>query len=189
MDKKSFIRGFGIGILFTAMILGISCMIRTSDSAVVRRARELGMEYGVKEESLFTNTEAASKGAASKKDGEKTEKTKEPARTTATPEPTKKAVSGKKSTDDTDPQQDKIEQEIDRMEQEMEEKTREITIQAGEWSSDVSRRLEAMDIVSDADEFDSYLEEHGYSDDIKAGTFTIPADATYEEIAKAITTK
>ena len=43
MDKKSFIRGFGTGVLFVAVILGISCLIRTSDSAVISRARKLGM--------------------------------------------------------------------------------------------------------------------------------------------------
>jgi cell division protein YceG involved in septum cleavage len=47
--------------------------------------------------------------------------------------------------------------------------------------------LEALDIISDATEFDTYLEENGYSDDIKAGTFNISLDATFEEIAKEIT--
>ena len=29
MDKRSFIRGFGMGVLFAAVILGISCLMRT----------------------------------------------------------------------------------------------------------------------------------------------------------------
>jgi cell division protein YceG involved in septum cleavage len=70
---------------------------------------------------------------------------------------------------------------------EMEEASRELTITAGEWSDSVSRDLEALDIISDATEFDTYLEENGYSDDIKAGTFNISLDATFEEIAKEIT--
>ena len=45
MDKKSFLRGFGTGVLFVAVILGISCLIRTSDSAVISRARKLGMTF------------------------------------------------------------------------------------------------------------------------------------------------
>ena len=45
MDKKSFLRGFGTGVLFVAVILGISCLIRTSDSAVLSRARKLGMTF------------------------------------------------------------------------------------------------------------------------------------------------
>ena len=45
MNKKSFFRGFGVGVLFAALILGISFMMRTSDSYVKSRAKELGMVY------------------------------------------------------------------------------------------------------------------------------------------------
>ena len=53
MDKRSFIRGFGMGVLFAAVILGISCLMRTSDSAVIKRAKQLGMTYAAQEEKLF----------------------------------------------------------------------------------------------------------------------------------------
>lgn len=43
--KKTFWRGFGAGVLFAAVILGISCLIRTSDAQVVARAKKLGMVY------------------------------------------------------------------------------------------------------------------------------------------------
>ena len=43
--KKTFWRGFGSGVLFAAVILGISCLIRTSDAQVVARAKKLGMVY------------------------------------------------------------------------------------------------------------------------------------------------
>ena len=184
MDKKSFIRGFGVGVLFTAMILGISCLIRTSDSAVVRRAKALGMEYGTGEESLFRETGAASRGAAS--EDREAQKTQKPVKNTATPAPTKKKVSGKKSNKEDD-ETKAIEREIQKMEQQAGAASRQITISAGDWSSDVSRRLEAMDIISDANDFDSYLEKSGYSGKIKAGTYTIPPNATYEQIARAIT--
>lgn len=184
MDRKSFIRGFGTGVLFTALILGISCLIRTSDSAVVRRAKALGMEYGGREESLFQKTNAASKGAAS--ENREAEKTQKPEKNEDTPAPTKKKVSGGKQ-DEEDATTKAIEREIEKMEQQAEASSRQITISAGDWSSDVSRRLEAMDIISDAEDFDAYLERNGYSGKIKAGTYTIPLNATYEQIARAIT--
>ena len=53
MDKKSFMRGFGTGVLFAAVILGISCLMRTSDTAVIRKARQLGMTYADSDEKLF----------------------------------------------------------------------------------------------------------------------------------------
>ena len=39
--KKTFWRGFGAGVLFAAVILGISCLLRTSDAQVVARAKKL----------------------------------------------------------------------------------------------------------------------------------------------------
>ena len=39
MNKKSFLRGFEEGVLFVTVILGIFCLIRTSDSAVITRAK------------------------------------------------------------------------------------------------------------------------------------------------------
>lgn len=45
MDKKSFLRGFGAGVLFAAIILGISCFIRTSEPATIARAKKLGMAF------------------------------------------------------------------------------------------------------------------------------------------------
>lgn len=186
MDKKAFIRGFGFGVLFTAMILGISCLLRTSDASVVRRARALGMVYGTGDEALFEKTEPTSRGAAS--GDNKAENTRKPVESTATPKPTKKKVSDKKQEGGDDSvSTDDIEREIKKMEQQAEAASRQITISEGDWSSDVSRRLEAMDIISDADDFDAYLEKNGYSAKIKAGTYTIPSNASYEQIAKAIT--
>ncbi len=46
-------RGFGTGVLFAAVILGISCLMRTSDTAVIRKARQLGMTYADSDEKLF----------------------------------------------------------------------------------------------------------------------------------------
>ena len=65
MDKRSFIRGFGMGVLFAAVILGISCLMRTSDSAVIKRAKQLGMTYAAQEEKLF-QTSAPKNSAAAK---------------------------------------------------------------------------------------------------------------------------
>lgn len=185
MDKKSFIRGFGVGVLFATLILGISCFIRTSDSAVIQRAKKLGMVYDLPEESLFDKKTKGSSMAAvtAESDSQKTQKKK--LKATATPQPTKQVVSHK----EREPKEDTLEQEKKQMEKEFEEESREFTIRAGDWSNEVSRRLEEMDLISDAKEFDAYLEKNGYSDTIKAGTFKIPVDASYEEIARAITTK
>lgn len=184
MDKKSFIRGFGTGVLFATIILGISCLIRTSDSSVIKRAKELGMDYIVEEESLFQKKEAATKGAvSSSKEKKEDKKAKETQAPTKSPE---KKESQEKQKDVKDPGEE-FEEAKKEIEKDMEEISRELTIREGEWSSDVSRNLEEMDIISSAEDFDAYLEEYGYSNKIKAGTFEIPSGADYEEIAKMIT--
>lgn len=184
MDKKSFMRGFGTGVIFATVILGISCLMRTSDSEIIRRAKALGMDYVSQEEPLFS-TAAPTSGAAATVTGRK-----EKAKATKAPKATATAKTEVKS---EDVKQEKVSEELEKekkkMKQETEKASREFTIKAGEWSDEVSRKLEAMDIISDADDFDKYLEEYGYSDDIKAGTFEVSADASFEEIARAITSR
>lgn len=188
MNKKSFMRGFGSGVLFAALILGISCMVRTSDSAVVRRARALGMSYGMQEEtSLFGGTETSSQGAVSqnKKSTEK-EASQKSDKNTAAPKGTNKVTSHKEG-EDVQKERDKLEKEKDKLKKEMEDASKEFTVYNGDWSGAVSRRLEEMDIISNASDFDAYLERNGYSEKIRVGTFSIPSGASYEEIARAIT--
>lgn len=55
MDKKSFLRGFGTGVLFAAVILGISFSVRTSKGQVIAQAREYGMVFPDREEKLFSS--------------------------------------------------------------------------------------------------------------------------------------
>jgi hypothetical protein len=187
MDKKSFIRGFGVGVLFATVILGISCLIRTSDAAVIKRARNLGMEYKQQEETLFQTSKPASGSSVAKdktKSASTAKQTAKPQKNKATAKPTVKPSKtvGQEEGDSSD-----LTKESQQAQEEMEDATREFTIQEGEWSDQVSRTLEDLDIISDASAFDDYLEKNGYSDDIKAGTFQISMDATYEEIAKEIT--
>ncbi len=182
MNKKSFIRGFGTGVLFATIILGISCLVRTSDSSVIKKAKELGMDFVTKEESLFPATEATTKSALKEKEQQKANKQNKEVES-PTPSPAKKEEVKDKTTNT----KDEFKNEKEKIEKELDEISRELTIKEGEWSSDVSRNLEELGVISDAAEFDNYLEEHGYSDEIRAGTFEIPIDAEFEEIAEKIT--
>lgn len=183
MDKKSFIRGFGMGVLFATVILGISCLIRTSDAAVIKRAKKIGMEYAGQEESLFDRADTASGSVTSEK------KESRPSEAAATEKPKKVKATQKPSKvlSEQKANEEELEREKEQARTEYENLTREFTITAGEWSGEVSRKLEDLEIISDAAAFDDYLEKNGYSDNIKAGTFRISTDATFEEIAKEIT--
>lgn len=205
MDKKSFMRGFGTGVLFAAVILGISCLMRTSDTAVIRKARQLGMTYADSDEKLFdtatpkAKTSAAPKeetaGASPEAGAASTEPkavqaTAKPETTAETEQKTAKATSKPdKSVSTTESTDEEFKKEKDKIKKDFDKSTKEFTIHAGEWSYRVSQKLENLGLVSDAKKFDQYLEDNGYSSKIKIGHYTISKDADFEEIAKEITSK
>ena len=205
MDKKSFMRGFGTGVLFAAVILGISCLMRTSDTAVIRKARQLGMTYADSDEKLFdtatpkAKTSAAPKeetaGASPEAGAASTEPkavqaTAKPETTAETEQKTAKATSKPdKSVSKTESTDEEFKKEKDKIKKDFDKSTKEFTIHAGEWSYRVSQKLENLGLVSDAKKIDQYLEDNGYSSKIKIGHNTISKDADFEEIAKEITSK
>ncbi len=211
MDKKSFIRGFGTGVLFTAVILGISFFIRTSDSFVTSRARELGMVYAADKESKGklvqkeTETEApVSSASALPTATSKPAKQDSSAKIIASPPTTSipaespaasplatkspkatKAPSKQKSSD----KEIDMEKEKKRLEKSIREEEKKLTISVGDWSSDVSKKLENLGIIDSASDFDNYLEKNGYSTSITAGSYDVSMDDTYQELARKITGK
>lgn len=207
MNKKSFWRGFGAGVLFTAVILGISCVIRTSDSRVVSRAKKLGMVY----EKEDGNTKVAQSEETEAPDEEEPKETeasnvKEDSKTTEKPQTTEPATaptpekedadakatkapaktSGKKDTSLEDEKKE-IQKEKENLRKEAEQASKNLEIKAGEWSSDVSRRLQSMGIIKSATDFDKYLNDHGYAASISAGTYQVSPGDTYQELARKIT--
>lgn len=207
MNRKSFWRGFGTGVLFTAIILGVSCVIRTSDSRVVSRAKKLGMVYekedGNSKVTQSEETEAPdeeepkeTEAPNDKEDTKATEKPqatepvaaptpeKEDADTKATKAPAK--TSNKKDTTLED-EKKKIQKEKEKLRKEAEKASKSLEIKAGEWSSDVSRRLQSMGIIKSATDFDKYLNDHGYAASISAGTYQVSPGDTYQELARKIT--
>lgn len=205
MDRKSFFRGFGIGVLFAVTILGISFLMRTSDSYVKSRAKELGMVYasqnsdkvlasgGDASPSPESSPEAspANKSTPAPKatDGQKSAQPSgkgQDSKAKASPDAgraTKKpAASSKSSKKDID-----MKKEKERMEKSLRAEGKKLTINAGEMSSDVSRKLERLGVVKSALDFDKYLEQHGYSSGISAGTYNVSKGDTYSQLAKKIT--
>lgn len=62
-----------------------------------------------------------------------------------------------------------------------------ITVSNGDGSFSVSKKLADAGAVNSAADFDTFLCENGYDKKIRAGTYTIPADAGEEQMAKIIT--
>jgi cell division protein YceG involved in septum cleavage len=51
----------------------------------------------------------------------------------------------------------------------------------------VAKKLADAGVVSSAQSYDDYLCSNGYDKKLRTGTFTIPAGATEEQIAKIVT--
>lgn len=89
MRLKFFLRGLGIGIIVTTIMLTISHRAnRTmSDSEIIERARTLGMSFGVTQPSSEETTEEESTTPAEETSGEgSTQESEEPQETTASGE-------------------------------------------------------------------------------------------------------
>ncbi|MEH7346105.1 hypothetical protein V7122_19875 [Bacillus sp. JJ1532] len=62
-----------------------------------------------------------------------------------------------------------------------------LEIIGGMVSHDIAAMLEKEKIIDDAAQFETYLEENGYSKRIQLGSFEVKAGMSYKQIAKIIT--
>ena len=195
MKLKYYLRGLGIGILVTALIMGFTTRDSRplTDAEIKAAAAELGM---VESDSL----RLADLPQEPTPTPEITpEPTKEP-ETTPEPEATTESSGEPAKEPETTPEPEATTESSGEPTEEPEtaseaatETTQEsgtdisITVSAGSGSRTVCNRLEEAGVIDDAAEFDKYLCDQGYSKRICVGTFEIPADASWEEIAKIIT--
>lgn len=212
MKLKYYLRGLGIGILVTAVVLSIAGDSEDLTDAEIRaRARELGMvEQGDMVLSSLTATTAASEPAASESaeevetqtstGTEKIPETQETAGDEETPESQgiaeteePQASTGAEKTEPQGTAETEEPQAFTGAEKTPETQnateTVIITIRSGASSTSVSEDLEKAGLVEDAGKYDSYLCDNGYSRVISVGTYEIPLNSSEEEIAKIITRK
>lgn len=107
---------------------------------------------------------------------------------------TQENVSEKPSVQDNPAEESSVEETVvqnETLEEEPESTTSNtepvtIVVNRGNGSDTVSKRLQEAGLVADAYEYDKYLMANGYDKRIGAGEHTIPAGATWEEIAKIL---
>lgn len=193
MKLRYYLRGLGIGIVVTALIMGMATKdgIPLTDAEIKAKAYELGM---VESDSLklsdvqgstpapkpteaLKNTEAPQITAAP--ENTETPQTTKAPESTAAPQSTAKpqntaapeqspAATGEPATSET-------------------EGTVTIVIQSGASSYSVSKQLAEAGLVADAAAYDAYLCDNGYSRIISVGIYEIAIGTGEEQIAKIIT--
>ena len=191
MKLKYYLRGLGIGMAVTALILGISFSDRQgqeaqtlTDEQIRERASELGMVDSSELTLAALQNSAQPQITMEPEVTEESETMTEP-EATAEPEMTTKPEATAEPEMTTKPEATKEPELITAPEQSQ----TTITIKKGSDSGSVSRVLYEAGLVENAKAFDNYLCNNGYSRSINPGIYEIAPGTSEEEIAKIITGK
>lgn len=197
LKLRYFIRGLGIGIVFTAIVMSLS--LQASRSRIIREnaltkeeIMEKAMGYGMIMSASDDTTSVEQKDSSKEEQSqEKNQDVKE--------EQDAEDDQLKESNDD-DQQNEKDEKDNkDKVEPNV-DSTKDkdliisidytpIKITSGMTATSVGKLLNEKGVIEDADEFRTYMSEQGYSSKILVGEYLIPLDATYKKIADIITRK
>lgn len=191
MKLKYYLRGLGIGMAVTALILGISFSGRQgqeaqtlTDEQIRERASELGMVDSSELTLAALQNSAQPQTTMEPEVTEESETMTEP-EATAEPETATEPKATAEPEMTTKPEVTKEPELITAPEQSQ----TTITIKKGSDSGSVSRVLYEAGLVENAKAFDNYLCNNGYSRSINPGIYEIAPGTSEEEIAKIITGK
>lgn len=173
MKLKYYLRGLGIGIIFTTFILMISFAFRKeelSDEEIIARAFELGMvmqEEDSESEKPVTEATEQTEATEMAENTQQTEDTGEPDTSDITQEPDSELAREPQEV----PQQGEI---------------YELAVNRGDVCRTLCEKLADNGVVDDAEALRKYLFQIGYASSISVGTYQIPYGLTYEEIAQVL---
>ena len=205
MNRKYLLRGIGIGIIIGALIMyaavatmGGSKADSSTDKAVVA-TEEKTTEAVTTEEKTTEEKTTEAVTTEEKTTEEKTTEEKTTEEVTTEEKTTEEKTTEEKTTEE------KTTEEKTTEEKTTEEKTTEaatekasdeksgdkvsITVTSGMPSETISKLLEDNGLVDSADDFNAWLIEKGYEDDLHVGTFEIKKGSSFDEIAKLLTTQ
>lgn len=191
MRLKYYLRGLGIGIICTAIIMGIALSGNKketlTDAEIIERARLLGMVMP-EESSDSDEGENISDGTDEKQEGEQSPVSKldedenEPKDTTDS--------STDKENDDINKDkgtevQNEPKQQGNQPKDTADASTGElidIEVLSGDYSSTVSQKLFAAGLIDNAESFNNYMVQKGIDATLHVGVYQIPKGATQDEI-------
>ncbi len=194
MKLKYYLRGLGIGILVTTVILSLAGIGRKNmtDEEVIKRAKELGMVESTLLSDLADQAKADEVQPTEPETSPQPEETLPPETTPEiTPEtaPEQETPGAPDKTSEPETTPDTPVSPEDGSSDTPAGETFTLVIGRGESSTTVSKNLQKAGIVEDAAAFDKFLCNNGYDKKIITGTYEIPYGASEEEIAKIITRK
>lgn len=210
MERKYYLRGLGIGIVMTAVIMGIALSgpRKMTDEEIIRRAKELGMV----EDTYLADVDTSEEQMQGEQNIEDTDlgeqeglSVTEPKQESPqeVPEPAEEEMlqvvepveielpeTGLVSEEQSPAEvPEENTNEMTRQEDTLSSsvKMEKVTVVSGDGSYTVALKLKEAGVVMSAETFDTYLCEKGYDKKLRTGTFQIPSDASDEQIARIIT--
>lgn len=180
MKLKYYLRGLGIGIICTAIIMGIALSGNKketlTDAEIIERARLLGMVMeGEAEEPAEDEEPPKVRGPLNEKKEEKQEDISDP------------QESGEDNSDTPSQPEGNEEEMPDSQPQEGDTQgTVQFEIKSGEFSDVISQKLFEIGLVTDANAFNQYLTQKGADDSLRVGVYQIPKGATDDEIIQIL---
>ena len=207
MKLKYYLRGLGIGIAVTALLMGYSNKNRaaepkaevateeTAGDLLADRNGEATTEEVI-EQSTVENVTVETDSAETSEETSQEETASELESSTQEAE----TITEIESVTETETESVQAEETTDKKEQTqssteadagnaLPQTTIEINIVRGDDSGTVARKLQNAGMVESATEYDAYLMQHGYDKKIRVGKVEIPVDATWQEIAEYISGK
>lgn len=192
MKFKYYLRGCGLGILVASIVLMVSFHSQNKtmdDTAVMERASELGM---IMPETEIVSTEADSQLPESGTQSTDTDfsSNKNQKQNTKDSQNKTDGSSQKEEKDTQMASDDKTESGNNKdteskKKEDKKEESEEITVEIkkGEVCRQLAEELEQIGLVEDAETFRKYMQQIGYDDRIKVGTYTLKRGMTEKEIA------
>ena len=164
MKLKYYMRGIGIGVLVTTIILVIAFAFsgnNMSDEEIINRAKKLGM---VESSKTMTNSTTNTTNSTNTTEGNQTI----PGATNPMPD-----NNSTNSSSATNVNNDSV----------------DFTISENDVSRTVIERLAQQGLISDAAAFNKYLNDKGLDNNLQNGTFKIKKGISEEELANLLVTK
>lgn len=210
MNLKYYVRGIGVGILFSAVVMSVafhgSSKNGLTEEQIIAKAKELGMVESSSVNSLDDLLTTPTPTEIPQVNGTEEEvpvtdagnaTTKEPEDSNGTPQDDK--AGSKDSTEEINNQTGENdtkdvplgEKEISnsdstKIEDNSKGSLKDIVITEGMSSGKVTRILKEAGVIEDVGAFNQYLDDNNYSKKIRVGTYKIKPYATYKEITDII---
>ena len=183
MKLKYYLRGLGIGIIVTTIIL-VSCFSmqkpKMTDEQIIEKAAQLGMIMPEQNSAVIAETETTEpeeteqkneQQIAAKELQQETETQMEVPKEPETETPQESVVSDTENAENAEQTQ---------------QEPFTLVVNRGDVCRTMCENLAANGVIDDSEGLRKYLSEVGYASFISAGTYQIPYHASYEDITNIL---